>query len=176
MTVTIKEMKSQDDPEIVVAEAGNDAGAPASERSSRRFPDPFYDPTTFALMKDPVVDVNGDSHEKSTLPAASLNTTEYYPNRALSDIIHEEKALKSKSWQGSVRRFERAMSSRWGRLVEQSAFGSEEYRPLPDSFYCPILCELMTDPVITKEGITYEREAIEHWIEHNGKSPMTGKF
>ena len=31
------------------------------------------------------------------------------------------------------------------------------------SFMCPITQDIMTDPVITSDGHTYEREAIEHW-------------
>ena len=31
------------------------------------------------------------------------------------------------------------------------------------SFLCPITQEVMTDPVLTSDGYTYERDAIEHW-------------
>ena len=31
------------------------------------------------------------------------------------------------------------------------------------SFLCPITQEVMTDPVLTSDGHTYERDAIEHW-------------
>ena len=45
----------------------------------------------------------------------------------------------------------------------------------PDSFYCPITREIMIDPVMTLDGQTYERTAIEKWFR-NGKStsPSTG--
>lgn len=33
----------------------------------------------------------------------------------------------------------------------------------PDAFCCPITKELMTDPVMTKDGHSYERHAIEQW-------------
>jgi hypothetical protein len=140
--------------------------------SSRRFPDPFYDTANSnLLLSDPVVDASGDSYEKSTLPVDAVKS--YYPNRALARIIEEEKELSSPSWQGSLRLFEKKVSSKWAQLVEKSAFATEPHRPLPESFYCPILCEIMTDPVVTKEGVTYERVAIEAWIKANGKSPMT---
>ena len=41
------------------------------------------------------------------------------------------------------------------------------------SFYCPITAELMRDPVIDREGNSYERIAIEEWIALKGVSPIT---
>jgi hypothetical protein len=45
--------------------------------------------------------------------------------------------------------------------------------PLP-AFFCPINFELMRDPVSTADGQTYERSAIESWLEHKDTSPLTG--
>ncbi|XP_067352209.1 WD repeat, SAM and U-box domain-containing protein 1 isoform X2 [Channa argus] len=45
---------------------------------------------------------------------------------------------------------------------------------IPDEFLCPITRELMKDPVIAADGYSYEREAIESWINtKNRSSPMT---
>ena len=49
--------------------------------------------------------------------------------------------------------------------------GEEE----PEELLCPILQSLMTDPVITEDGFTYERTAIEHWLKDHDTSPKTGK-
>ncbi|XP_067301234.1 WD repeat, SAM and U-box domain-containing protein 1-like isoform X2 [Pseudorasbora parva] len=44
----------------------------------------------------------------------------------------------------------------------------------PDHFLCPITRELMKDPVLAADGYSYEREAIESWINTpNRSSPMT---
>ncbi|XP_034534893.1 WD repeat, SAM and U-box domain-containing protein 1 isoform X2 [Notolabrus celidotus] len=44
----------------------------------------------------------------------------------------------------------------------------------PDEFLCPITRELMREPVIAADGYSYEREAIESWINtKNRSSPMT---
>lgn len=44
----------------------------------------------------------------------------------------------------------------------------------PDEFLCPITREIMKDPVIAADGYSYEREAIESWINtKNRTSPMT---
>ena len=44
---------------------------------------------------------------------------------------------------------------------------------LPRSFYCLITMELMTDPVMDPEGNSYERSAIEEWLEQDRTSPIT---
>lgn len=38
---------------------------------------------------------------------------------------------------------------------------------------CPITMEIFDDPVLAKDGYTYERQAIEQWILSHGTSPMT---
>jgi hypothetical protein len=50
----------------------------------------------------------------------------------------------------------------------------------PNEFLCPITLELMRDPVVAKDGHTYERKAIEDWFEQSSRtdrnaiSPKTG--
>ncbi|XP_005724209.1 WD repeat, SAM and U-box domain-containing protein 1-like isoform X1 [Pundamilia nyererei] len=45
---------------------------------------------------------------------------------------------------------------------------------IPDEFLCPITRELMKEPVIAADGYSYEKEAIESWINtKNRSSPMT---
>lgn len=44
-----------------------------------------------------------------------------------------------------------------------------------DALLCPITLALFRDPVVAEDGHTYERTAIEEWIQRNGTSPMTRK-
>lgn len=44
----------------------------------------------------------------------------------------------------------------------------------PDAFCCPITLELMSDPVYTADGHTYDRGSITEWLKSNTISPMTG--
>jgi len=46
--------------------------------------------------------------------------------------------------------------------------------PHPPSFYCPISRQCMRDPVVLADGHTYERRHIEHWLESNHTSPVSG--
>ena len=43
-----------------------------------------------------------------------------------------------------------------------------------EDYHCPITTELMTDPVMTTDGFTYERAAIERWFVSSNLSPITG--
>ena len=48
-------------------------------------------------------------------------------------------------------------------------------KPL-SAFFCPITYEVMSamrDPVSTEDGQTYERTAIETWLERKDTSPLT---
>eukprot|EP00036_Acanthoecidae_sp_10tr_P002874 CAMPEP_0182948250 /NCGR_PEP_ID=MMETSP0105_2-20130417/59662_1 /TAXON_ID=81532 ORGANISM="Acanthoeca-like sp., Strain 10tr" /NCGR_SAMPLE_ID=MMETSP0105_2 /ASSEMBLY_ACC=CAM_ASM_000205 /LENGTH=730 /DNA_ID=CAMNT_0025088539 /DNA_START=72 /DNA_END=2264 /DNA_ORIENTATION=- len=44
---------------------------------------------------------------------------------------------------------------------------------VPPQFLCPILSDVMADPVIAMDGHTYERAAIEAWFQRSDRSPMT---
>lgn len=60
----------------------------------------------------------------------------------------------------------------------------ENYEPRPpqrlqgmkirDEFMCPVTYELFRDPVVASDGHTYERLAIEKWLQNNNTSPLTG--
>lgn len=55
----------------------------------------------------------------------------------------------------------------------------QEVWPLGDQsfsiFLCPITHDVMTDPVVSADGYTYERLAIARWFETSRKSPVTGQ-
>mmetsp|Transcript_25584 Transcript_25584/g.35190 ORF Transcript_25584/g.35190 Transcript_25584/m.35190 type:complete len:301 (-) Transcript_25584:147-1049(-) len=44
---------------------------------------------------------------------------------------------------------------------------------VPNHFMCPLTQEIMTDPVITTNGLTYERAYIEEWFRHHATDPLT---
>ena len=45
---------------------------------------------------------------------------------------------------------------------------------VPDEYICQITAEIMTDPVSTLDGFTYERAAITEWLRTKDTSPKTG--
>lgn len=55
----------------------------------------------------------------------------------------------------------------------------QEVWPLGDAsfsiFLCPITHDVMTDPVVSADGYTYERSAIARWFSSSRNSPVTGQ-
>ncbi|CAD7933913.1 unnamed protein product [Amoebophrya sp. A120] len=52
---------------------------------------------------------------------------------------------------------------------------AEDLFPILEDFKCPIMHEVMRDPVTTADGHTYERSAIAGWFRNGGQtSPITG--
>ena len=51
---------------------------------------------------------------------------------------------------------------------------ASEAAEVPDDYVCPITSEIMTDPVSTLDGYTYERTAITEWLRTKNTSPSTG--
>ncbi|KAG2374807.1 hypothetical protein C9374_010551 [Naegleria lovaniensis] len=46
---------------------------------------------------------------------------------------------------------------------------------IKDLIYCPITRRIMSDPVVTALGDTFEREAIEEWLRNRETNPTTGE-
>lgn len=44
-----------------------------------------------------------------------------------------------------------------------------------DAFTCPITLEPFVEPVVAQDGHTYEKAAIQKWLEKNNTSPLTLK-
>ncbi|XP_073039547.1 U-box domain-containing protein 44-like [Primulina eburnea] len=58
-------------------------------------------------------------------------------------------------------------------FTKRDSLGRQQLEPL-QSFYCPITGDVMVDPVETFSGQTFEREAIEKWLEEgNHFCPLT---
>ena len=61
------------------------------------------------------------------------------------------------------------------RSTSGTLAGDDDDENLGQSFICPISQTVMTDPVITPYGTTYERSAIEVWLENHDTDPLTKK-
>lgn len=153
------------------------AAAVDIRRPAPIFPEAFYCPLTKELMKDPVVDMEGDSYERAVITARDGEeaAARYYPNRALKTIIQKAISLESRrgSFRGAFHDFNDSIRAGWKQILEKSAIPSMDFRPLPDALYCPITCDLMYEPVIDSDGNTFEKVAVVDWIRVNGNSPVT---
>ena len=56
----------------------------------------------------------------------------------------------------------------------RGAAGASVATKVLNEYTCPITAEIMTDPVSTLDGFTYERTAITEWLRTNDTSPSTG--
>ena len=66
------------------------------------------------------------------------------------------------------------MSSTGGSGGAASLLKASKTAGLLDEYVCPITAQIMTDPVCTLDGFTYERKAITEWLRTNDTSPATG--
>jgi len=143
----------------------------------QEFPDTFYDPITMKIMEDPVVTPDGTSYERSAIIQQRGDDIEsagkLYPNRALLSIINETVELNGDSFMPVMTKLNKAIGTSMRQFLNISANPTKEFRPLPDVYYCPITISLMHDPVIDPEGNTFERAAVEKWINKNKSSPIT---
>jgi hypothetical protein len=51
----------------------------------------------------------------------------------------------------------------------------DSIQSVPESYICPIGFEIMRDPVICADGITYDRKNISQWLAANSVSPKTNQ-
>jgi len=93
--------------------------------------------------------------------------------KACLNVISEEGRVSTQSYRNMV------VSHCLGPDVPTLAFTSS-ILPVntPPSFFCPITLELMVNPVITSDGYSYERAAIQEWFTkypRDTKSPRTNE-
>jgi hypothetical protein len=53
----------------------------------------------------------------------------------------------------------------------------DEYnaKKTPEAYICPISTSIMSDPVVTADGNTYDRQGIERWFQTKDTSPLTNE-
>jgi hypothetical protein len=64
-------------------------------------------------------------------------------------------------------------------VVEKPKVAQEDAKKVPPSDYLidsAFSCEIMEDPVIASDGITYNRSEIEEWFKKHDTSPKTGEI
>ncbi|XP_059456577.1 U-box domain-containing protein 35-like [Corylus avellana] len=60
------------------------------------------------------------------------------------------------------------------KVADRAQDSASRLRPSPPNhFICPIIKDVMDDPCVAADGYTYNRKAIEFWLEANNTSPMT---
>jgi hypothetical protein len=137
----------------------------------------FICPLTKAVMMEPTVSCYGTNFEKAAI-LKWLNE-----GNALCPITG--KPLRPSNLVSNTK-LKREIQQSWGGTtaspVEEEGdqdLVSGEFLFIvdipPKEFFCPLTNEIMTYPVMTREGISYERDAILRWLENADTCPVTGK-
>eukprot|EP00538_Stauroneis_constricta_P002648 CAMPEP_0119562122 /NCGR_PEP_ID=MMETSP1352-20130426/19537_1 /TAXON_ID=265584 /ORGANISM="Stauroneis constricta, Strain CCMP1120" /LENGTH=285 /DNA_ID=CAMNT_0007610469 /DNA_START=384 /DNA_END=1241 /DNA_ORIENTATION=- len=67
-----------------------------------------------------------------------------------------------------------ADSSSASSSSDGDAYDDDDDRQVPEEFKCGITLEIMSDPLMNRDGINYEREAIMEWLNRgNDSCPLT---
>ncbi len=61
------------------------------------------------------------------------------------------------------------------RIYNLGVLRTAHKRFFAKSMYCPLLESVLIDPVVATDGFSYERCAIERWLQKKSTSPVTGK-
>jgi len=75
----------------------------------------------------------------------------------------------------TVMRSNLALVEKYERISRYSNNLSDSVTKLADAYLCPITREVMKDPVMCSDGHSYERYAIERWLQSSRKSPKTNE-
>lgn len=78
----------------------------------------------------------------------------------------QQAGLMSPTWAG--------MAAARGGGLSGAAGTSAGAGQWPQQFVCPLSNQLMSDPVVAADGISYQREAITDWMRLRDVSPVTG--
>lgn len=122
------------------------------------FPKEFLCPISSTLMSNPVVTPDGITYEKSAIEVYLRNNPYEPSTRNKCTVSHLKPNLIVKR-----------MIENW--LVKKFDY-MKDSEPL-EEFLCPIYITVMSNPVVTPDGITYEKSAIETWLINSEYEPST---
>jgi U-box domain len=160
----------------------------ASSLKSQQHPVEFVCPLTKQLMKEPVLSKYGHHFERSAIlqhidsghPFCPVSGT---PLRSSDLIPNNTLQWKIKCWaEGNGLETSAQTQDGAEKDIATTRSISADYVAVPaptppTRFLCPLTRNLMNDPVMTKDGINFERDAIVKWLNSSpeGTCPVTTK-
>ena len=90
--------------------------------------------------------------------------------REIASLQAENERLRDES---AVANENERLQEENARLRAESAKSTKLVEDLEDILCCPISLQLLSDPVVSRVGQTYEREHIEKWLKHISTCPLT---
>jgi hypothetical protein len=156
------------------------------EGKSINAPDHFCCPITKKLMENPVTAQDGRVYERDAISlwfkkglACSPITGEEFKNKEIIDNLSLRNEIlkfrenfppnyfthpKGENLNAAVSSREKFLNLHLKSLEIRHLYENDFNLNVSPEFYRPITSELFVDPVITADGITYERSAIESWF------------
>jgi len=133
------------------------------------------DPSSKKLLVDPVTTPSGKTYDRENIEryikqhhkdpdGKPLRIDQLIPNLNLREALEKYNSGQSATTTSSSKR---------PSFFDPSKSMIKRGETDPEYLCCPISSEIMTDPVMTPNGKTYERESIEDWIERKGTDPAT---
>ena len=117
-----------------------------------------------------------ESEARAAAPAAAAAAAAAEAAEAAEAAARDRWRLLSTRMAAAANTFMEQTAAAGSEVGSSRAAGPSEASEaveVPDEFWCPITAEIMTDPVSTQDGFTYEREAITEWLRTKDTSPRT---
>jgi hypothetical protein len=142
-------------------------------------PNEFVCPITKKLMNDPVFSRYGHHYERTAILQWFEDGHNFCPVNG--NPLRPSDLISNKTLQWKIKTWRKINAEE--RHAEFSSFTGANnicHCPplsksgLPPEFVCPLTQRMMIDPVITRDGISFERHAILTWIEENHSCPVSG--
>jgi hypothetical protein len=141
-------------------------------------PAEFVCPLTKKLIKEPIMSRYGNHFERTAILDWLNKGNNYCP--VTGNPLRPSMLVSDKTLQWKINYW----AKKHGHEVSsesQSATGAIDiglgYISVPqERFICPLTNEIMEDPVMTREGLNFERKAILKWLDEKGVvCPISGK-
>jgi hypothetical protein len=141
-------------------------------------PSDFICPLTHKLMGDPLMSRYGDHFERSAIMAWFDKGNNYCP--VTGNPLRPSMLVSDKTLQWKIDYWAKKNGYELNGKLEgvEAAVASMSFIAVPhERFLCPLTNDIMTDPVTTKEGINFERNAILRWLDEHEEEvcPVTKK-
>ena len=106
--------------------------------------------------------------------ALRVEVAAYWVLREDARRQQDEEGARAGVWLAEARAAAPAGGGECGSSGPAGAVETNEAAEVLNEYKCPITAEIMTDPVCTADGFTYEFTAIAEWLLTNDTSPSTG--
>ncbi|KAL3917516.1 MAG: hypothetical protein SGILL_004676 [Bacillariaceae sp.] len=139
----------------------------AGPQSTTNIPADFVCPITKQLMKEPAMSKYGNHYERSAILKHLNAGNPFCP--LTGRPLRPSNLVSNKTLQWTIKCW--AKANGMDRYAQESTDATTQVQSIglvavpPSRFICPLTQECMKDPVMTKQGVNFERKAILKWLD-----------